>query len=52
MLSEETKKQLIKDAGTYKIVASVLTNSRELTVQDIAGVPWTAKQTVQYDLNQ
>jgi len=52
MLSEEIKKQVIKDAGTYKIVPEILTESPELIIQDVAYAPWTSKQTVQYELNQ
>jgi hypothetical protein len=51
-MDEQLKKELIAQAGTFPISASILTNSREVKAEDIVEVPWTAKQTVEYDQNK
>jgi len=50
-MDEDLKKSLIDQAGTYKIVESVLTDSKEVKANDIVEVPWTSAQTTSYDLN-
>jgi len=51
-MDDQLKKDLIKAVGTFKIVPEILTDSRTLDNTDKVEVPWTLKQTLQYEQNQ
>jgi len=51
-MDEQIKKDIIKKAGTFKIVSAILTDSKAVKANDKVEVPWTLKQTLQYEQNQ
>lgn len=50
-MDEDLKKELINQAGTYKIVESVLTDSKAVKANDIPEIPITSKKILEWDLN-
>ena len=51
-MDEQTKKDIIANAGTFKVVPEILTDSKAIKANDKVEAPWTSKQTVDYELNQ